>query len=78
MSQRVPNDTNDSKNNMTSREVSPENTFSVNSSILVPKTRFTRVLGDNPLTGSHMTTTMTNALQRHEEKLEKLAFLSKL
>jgi len=79
----LPNDTNASKTklispNSLSRETSPEMAFSVNSNILVPKTRFVRVLGEDPITGSHMTTTMTNALQRHEEKLEKLGALSKL
>lgn len=79
----LPNDTNASKSNLKSlnsksREPSPETAFSVNSNILVPKTRFVRVFGDNPISGSHMTTTMTNALQRHEEKLEKLGVLSKL
>jgi hypothetical protein len=54
------------------------NEFSRNSSVLVPKTRFTRVLGDNPNPPSHLTEAMTSALQRHEEKLDKLTVLSKL
>lgn len=36
------------------------------------------MLGDNPATGSHLTGAMTEALQRHEEKLDKLTVLSKL